>query len=135
MGINSNILKEFIAVLKPITSAKTVTSFVDEFLDDNEGLTKNQIVVQPKALRKENYTFDGNTYRASSGMTIEVYAKTTKECIQILDDVQHTLSSNRATLSVDNLQFGESDIATIQIGAKTMKILPIPITFDLYWSE
>jgi hypothetical protein len=133
MGISSDIIKELVTILKPITSAKVVTSFVDSFFNDIDGLTKNQVVINSKMVPSENFTFSDTTFKSSSTITIEVFAKTTKDCIEIAEEVQEALINARGSMLISNLRFGDTTMATVTLGAKTMKILPIPISFECYW--
>lgn len=135
MGVSGDIIKELISVLKANTTQKIVGAFVQEFVDDNEGLMRNQVVVTGKPIPRRTYTFSTEQFEGNSSVMIDFYAKTTRELIVMYDEVSEALSDNRDSLRIKDINLGDADIVSLPAGAKAMVYFSIPLTFKYQWSE
>jgi hypothetical protein len=124
----ADIFKEFYAVVKnniSTTGVKVTSAFVDDTTEIP------QVVVHAPMLPRQINAF-GTTpgaYDRSGELDIEVYGNTMKEVVELLDDVENTLFTNLASISVQNVQLGDSSPAQIEVGGKNVHVFVIPIAF------
>lgn len=135
MGISGDIVKEVISVLKANTTQKIVGAFVQEFVDDNEGLMQNQVVVNAKPIPRRPYTFSTEQFEGDTSLMIDFYAKTAREITEMYDEVSEALSDNRDSLRIKDINIGEADIQGLPAGAKAMVYFSIPVSFKYQWSS
>ena len=123
----ADVFKEIYKVLKDNVTTSGVT-FTNSFVDDIAKVP--QVVVQAPTMPKKRETF-GTTpiYNRDGEIEIEVYAKTMKDSMQLLDDVENTLIVNKGLLSVQNIQIEDSVDAKIMLGSKVVHAFMLPISF------
>jgi hypothetical protein len=124
----ADIFKEFYAVVKnniTTTGVKVTSAFVDDTAEIP------QIVVNAPMLPKNRNAF-GTTpgaYDRSGEIDIEVYGGSMKQVVELVDDVENTLFTNLGSVSVQNIQLGDSTTAQIELGGKFIHVIVIPIAF------
>ncbi len=131
MTVNSNtaradIFKEFYAVINSniITNGVKITNaFVNDIAEFP------QIVVNPPIMGRERHSFGTSTYKRDGEIDIEIYANTTKAAVELYDEVENLIFSNLDSLSVKNINAGDSNVVNIDVSGKTVKGLTIPLSY------
>ena len=121
----ADIFKEIYALVKSKAPSGTIVanSYPDKLTTDK------MIVVNPPEMPRTINGFGGGTYDRSGSLDIEVYAKNTKDAVELLDSVEHIIFNNLASISVQNVQAGESTMAYVDFGTKTLKGFVLPLSF------
>jgi hypothetical protein len=124
----ADIFKEFFSVIKTnltTPNVKVTNSFVEDVAEIP------QVVINPPSLPRNRLAFGTATgaYDRSGDLEIEVYGNSTKQVVELLDDVENAIFSNLSDLSVQNIEIGEGSIATIESGGKQVRVIVIPLAF------
>ena len=132
MAINSStaradIFKEFRAVIKDniLNNVKVTNSFVDDVA------VLPQVVISSPMLGRERNAFgtEPNSYIRDGELDIEIFASTTQTMTELVDEVESSIYNNLSELSVQNIEFGTSTPALIEVGGKMVKTYVIPVSF------
>jgi hypothetical protein len=135
MGKNADILRDFIANIKPVTGFKVVSAFIDDFITDTDKKFQNQIVINPPLLPADNETFDEKAYNADSKLLIEIYSARMITAVETYDIVYDKLTQNKDNFLVSIQSIGEGTPSTIIEGATSIKVLTIPVVFDYRYTN
>ncbi len=119
-----DLIKVFWDLYKAETTGVVVSTAYDE-----EKFDSKQIVINMPKLPQKTVGMNDGVKDKSGSIGIEVYAKTFKDCVKLDDEVQQITQDNKSTFPVQNLEVGESDIATIEKTAGTIKMSTIPFSF------
>lgn len=131
MAINSStaradIFKEFLAVIKDnITTpnVKVTNAFVDEVTQ------MPQVVIDAPGMPRQRLSFGTSSYDRSGDFEINIFAKTMKGCVELVDDVENAIFSNLDSLSVQNVQVGDSEPAHFELNNQYIHNIVIPVSF------
>lgn len=132
---SSDIFKNFVSVIKPVTGFKIVGAFIDDFILDVDKKFQDQIVINPPLLPAENYTFDSDSYNADSELLIEIYSTSMRKAVETYDLIQAKILDNKDSLIVQNIRLGTGTPATFVEGSHSIKVLAIPVSFDFRYSR
>lgn len=124
----ADIFKEFYAVVKNNLSTSGV-KITSSYVDDLTQLP--QIVINPPMLPRNRSAFGttAEAYDRSGEFEIEVYAKSMKAVVELVDDVENTIFSNLTSLSVQNVRLGDSSPAQIEQSGSFIHVIIIPVAF------
>ena len=132
-----DILKSFIAVIKPITGTKVVTSYIDDHIETTGKKFQDQIVVNFPEVQSDNQSFDTDVYVSSGTIYIELYSTSAKKTTILYDTVATKILSNKATFASSGVSIkgiGSSNLATYQEGAVSIKKITLPVTITQTFS-
>lgn len=125
----ADIFKEFYSVVKNNLST-TGVKITNAFVEDVAQLP--QIVIKAPSLPKRHTRFGTNalSYDRDGEIELEVYARTMQELVELVDDLENTIFSNLASLSISNLSLGESNDGTFELSGKSVRVMLLPFSFQ-----
>lgn len=132
MAINTStaradIFKEFLAVVKDniTTSGVKVTN---SYVDDDTAFP--QVVIGAPTLPRNRAAFGTSTWDRSGDFEINIYAKTMKSCVELVDDVESAIFSNLDDISVQNVSVGDGSPAHFESAAGMVHNIVLPMSFS-----
>lgn len=124
----ADIFKEFLAVVKAnitTTGVKVTNAFVDDIAQ------LPQVVIDAPSVPRDRLTFGTTYYKRDGSFEINIFAKTMKGCVELVDDVENAIFSNLDSISVQNVTVGDSSPSHFELGGGFVHNIIIPISFNL----
>jgi len=120
----ADLFKEVYALLNGSLATAGVT-VADAFSDDIADSL--QIVINAPIMPRKKLGFE--VYDRSGSIELEVYGPKMQSVVELHDDIENTIFSNLTSLSVQNVELGESSPAQIESGGNYVHVIVIPISF------
>lgn len=125
----ADIFKEFYSVIKNNLSTSGV-KVTNAFVDDVAELP--QVVIHAPSLPKNRARFGTSNlaYDRDGEVEVEVFATNMQALVELVDDVENTVFSNLSSITVENVQVGESTDATFELTGKNVRVMLLPFSFQ-----
>ena len=125
----ADIFKEFYSVIKnnlSTSGVKVTNAYVDSIAQ------MPQVVIHAPSLPKQRARFGTSAlaYDRDGDIEIEIFATTMKQLVELVDDVENTVFSNLSSISVENVQVGESTDATFELSGSHVRVMLLPFAFQ-----
>lgn len=124
----ADIFKEWLALIKTNLTTSGV-KITNAYVDDISSMP--QIVINSPSLPRNREAFGTSSlaYNRDGEIEIEVFARSMKELVELVDDVENTIFSNMGSLGVTDIALGDSTDGSFDKSGKTVRVMLLPFSF------